>query len=177
MNKALYIPITSEEVQEVEGLLLTHCGAQMKNVWLLGVNIGCRTNELLRMKFSDIHGDLIQVMRTRAHQTRNLNYYLTPAAKEIILNISKDNPQDEFIFQYHKSRVIKSNLPKPISSHAVNKAFKDVGDILNVNLLPHSMRAILRDNLLVHYSSANLYLESFYSSIQSNELKIIQADN
>jgi integrase len=177
MNKALYIPITSEEVQEVEGLLFTHCGTQMKNVWLLGVIIGCRINELLRMKFSDIHGDLIQVMRTRAHHTSNFNYYLTPAAKKIILNISKENPKDEFIFQSHNSRVIKSNVPKPISSHAVNRAFKDVGDILNVNLLPHSMRAISRNNLLVHYSSVNLYSESFFSPIQSNELKMIQADN
>lgn len=177
MNKGLYIPATAEEVQEVEDLLLIHCGTQMRDVWALGVNIGCRINELLHMKFSDLYGNLIQVKSPIAKHTGNLNYYLTPAAEEIIQSIRKEHTKGEFIFQSHNSRAIKNKAPKPISNQSVNKAFKKVGNILNVNLLPHSMRAIGRDNLLVNYSSVSLYAGSFCSSIQSNELKMIQADN
>ena len=78
MNKGLYIPATAEEVQEVEDLLLIHCGTQMRDFWALGVNIGCRVNELLHMKFSDLYGNLIQVKSPIARHTDNLNYYLTP---------------------------------------------------------------------------------------------------
>ena len=152
MNTELYIPATAEKIKKVEDLLLVHCGTQMKNIWLLGLNIGCRIDELLSLKFSDLDRDMKQIKLSRDRHKNTLDLYLTPVATEILSSIREKYPKDEFIFQCKNRQTLIIHEPKPIAIKAVNKAFKKVGDILNVKLLPHSMRASVLKSLAVSES-------------------------
>ncbi|AWB57458.1 tyrosine-type recombinase/integrase [Colwellia sp. Arc7-D] len=159
MNTELFIPKTAEEMKKVEDLLLIHSGAQIRDFWRLGVFLGCRINELLQVKFSDFNGDTLQIQFSKTRQNSISNIHLTPEAKEIILSIKKQYPQDKFVFQSRKSRNIKNKEPKPISRQAVYEAFKKVGDNLSVKLTPHSMR---------HAAALQLFAKNNSSSGISN---------
>jgi integrase len=160
MNTELYIPRTGEEIKKVEDLFLRHCGTQVKDIWRLGTCLGLRINALLQIKFSGLDGDILQIEPSTNPNNRISKIHLTPTAKEIILSIKKQHPLDTFVFQYRNSRNIKNREFKAISQQAVSKAFKEVGDILNVKLSPHSMRLVAVNNL-----SQNSISESWISKV------------
>jgi integrase len=155
VNTELYIPKTEEEIKKVEDLLLSHCGTQMRDIWRLGLVLGLRINELLQMKFSDLNGEISQIELSKTRQNSISSIHLSPTVKEIILSIKKQHPLDKFVFQSRSSRNIKNRESKPISRQAVYKAFKEVGDILNVKLSPHSMRRAAVINLLRNFDSGS----------------------
>ena len=155
MNTELFIPKTAEEMKKIEDLLLMHCGTQIRDFWRLGMLLGCRTNELLQVKFSDLNDDTLQIQFSKTRQNSISNIHLTPEAKEIILSIKKQYPQDRFVFQSRKSRNIKNKEPKPISRQAVYEAFKKVGDDLSVKFTPHSMRHAAALQLFTDFNSSN----------------------
>lgn len=155
MNTELFIPKTAQEMKNVEDLLFMHCGAQIRDIWRLGLLLGCRINELLQVKFSDLNGDTLQIQFSKARQNCISNIHLTPKAREIILSIKKQYPQDKFVFQSRNSRNIKNREPKPISRQAVYEGFKKVGDDLSVKFTPHSMRHAAALQLFSNLNSSN----------------------
>ena len=160
----IYIPKTGEEIKKIEGLLSSHCGTQIKDIWRLGICLGLRINELLQMKFSDLNGDILQVELSKSRHNSISNIHISPSAKEIISSIKKQHPKDKFVFQSRNSRNIKNRESKPISRQAVYKAFKEVGDILNVKLSPHSMRHAAVLNMLQNNNSENFVSNYIHSS-------------
>ncbi|PCH94701.1 MAG: hypothetical protein COB83_10820 [Gammaproteobacteria bacterium] len=155
MITELFIPKTSEEMKKVEDLLLKHSGTQVRDIWRLGLLLGCRINELLQIKFSDLNGEELHIQFSKKRFNSISNISITPTAKKIILNIKMQYPQDDFVFQSRNSRNIKNREPKPISRQAVYEAFKKVGDDLSVKFTPHSMRHAAAWQLFSNFNSSS----------------------
>jgi integrase len=154
MNNELFIPKTEEERKKVEDLLLKHSGTQIRDLWRLGLLLGCRINELLQIKFSDLNDDSLQIQFLKTRHNNMSNISLTPEAKEVIINIKNQYPQDEFVFQSHDSKNIKDRESKPISRQAVYRAFKKVGVELGVKLTPQTMRHAAAMQFIANFNSS-----------------------
>ena len=142
--KLFFIP-TKKQIQCIEGLFYKHFGTQMRDVWNLGLCTGMRVNELLRLRFTDLNIDTLELTICEAKKKK---ISISHDALVIILEIRRQHPKDEFIFQSRRSRNVINIEPKPISSQAIYKAFKDVAGILNEKLSPRVMTQIGEINLL-----------------------------
>ena len=132
-------------------MLLKHCGSQIKDIWKLGLLLGLRIDELLQLQFSDLTEDSLYIKQFKARTHSIATISLHPKGKALILNIKKQHPTDKFVFQSRNSRNIKNKEAKPISRQAVYRAFKEVGDIMEVKLTPNSIRHAFAANIVKDY--------------------------
>jgi integrase len=173
MTIDVYTPKTTEEIQKIEDLLLSHYGTQIKDIWKVGLCLGLRINDLLSIKFSDINDDTFQLelYKYRSKQTSIIHF--TPQVKEIILSIQSQHPTDKFLFQSHNSLDIKNGESKPISKQDVYVAFKEVGEILNIKLLPSLIGHTAVTNTLNYIQDlplSNLYPKDKNEIIAKNKI-------
>jgi len=136
--KLFFIP-TKKQIKCIEDLFYKHFGAQMRDVWNLGLCTGLRLNELLILRFADFDIDTLELTICEA---KKMKISMSNEALAIILKIRRQHPTDEFIFQSRRSRNVINIEPKPISNQAIHKAFKDVAGILNEKFSPRTMRQI-----------------------------------
>lgn len=129
---------TTRDIHAITTLLEKHHGQQMRDVWVLGLNLALRISDLLSIKFSDIDNNFLKIKEGKTRKLATIK--LNSTATEIIDRIKQDHPDSEFVFQSRRSRNIDKSKPNAITRQAVANAFKEVGDIVGIQLSTHSMR-------------------------------------
>ncbi|NQZ24518.1 MAG: tyrosine-type recombinase/integrase [Colwellia sp.] len=122
-------------VKMIPKLLVTHHSQQFSDIWTLGVNTALRISDLLSIKYTDIKGDRLTIKESKTGKCADI--HLNQTALATITNIRDSAPDAIFLFQA-TARNVKTI--KPLSRQAVGQAFKEIGDIVNINLSTHSMR-------------------------------------
>lgn len=103
-GKAQKPPVDPFEIDEKEAIL-SHLEGQYLLFYTLAFETGCRTGEVVGLRWSDVKGDVLLVERsayrgetatTKTHQAREV--YLSPRAKRILKANRKKHPAKQPIF-------------------------------------------------------------------------------
>ncbi|MCG9702256.1 tyrosine-type recombinase/integrase [Vibrio natriegens] len=132
-------------------LLRKHYGDQMANIWVFGVNTGLSISELLNIKMENITVKVLNPIDSRknllvafeskkARNRSSRQILLNSKASDIVNSIRKAHPNAIYLFQSYRSRNVSNRAAGPITRQSVSQAFKEVGEILGIELTPNSMR-------------------------------------
>ena len=127
---------TREET--IPKLLTIYYSKMFADIWLLGLQLGLRVNDLLSLKKDiDVNADYIMVFENKKDVM--IRVYLNNKAKEIIKRVQSYSREDAtYLFQSTSNRATGMN--KPLSVSAVGAAFSEIGTMLKMSLNTHSMR-------------------------------------
>ncbi|MFA0896640.1 tyrosine-type recombinase/integrase [Vibrio cholerae] len=135
-------------------LLRKHYGDQMANIWMFGINTGFRISELLDIKMENV-SEVSNPLESRTNVIitfksikathspfADRQIELNSQASDIVNSIRKAHPDTIYLFQSYRSRNVRNREAGPITRQAVSQAFKEIGEILGIELTPYSMRKI-----------------------------------
>lgn len=129
---------TKQEIHTVEHLL-KECGGQLyADIWRIGVNMGLRISDLLKIKYEDLDLEkkLYELVEGKTGKKRHIK--LNATVLSIVNRRHTDSPSDVFLFQVHSNRT--RGVVKPVSRISVARKFREVGNLISVPLGTHSMR-------------------------------------
>lgn len=125
------------QIKMVSHLLDKHGSTDYKDIWELGINAALRISDLLALQYSDVEGvEVLNLVEGKTKKARSIK--LNCKALEIIQRRRSDNPADTWLFQAKGNRAKSSE--KPIDRSTVARKFKEIGEIIGVQLGTHSMR-------------------------------------
>lgn len=124
------------EIAMITAMLQKKYSAIYADIWKIGVNLSLRISDLLAVKFSDldIANRELKLIEQKTSKAKTIR--LNNAALEVIIARQKQYPTDIYLFQVHSNRA----KDKPISRISVSRVFKEVGDMLGLEINTHSMR-------------------------------------
>jgi integrase len=128
--------VDKSQIDLIHSLLNNRFGGLYGDIWKIGVNLSLRIGDLLQLKYSDFNLDDRTLHIIECKTTKKKEIRLNTTALDIIVRRKKAKPNDTWLFQVHSNRAKN----KPISRTSVSRAFKEVGDMLNLNINTHSMR-------------------------------------
>jgi integrase len=128
---------TKDDIHMVSRLLEKHGSPDYKDIWELGINAALRISDLLSLKYSDVEGvEVLKLVEGKTKKTRSIK--LNSKALDIIQRRRNENPSDTWLFQAKGNRARSSE--KAIDRSTVARKFKEIGEIIGVQLGTHSMR-------------------------------------
>jgi len=130
---------TKEDIRDVERLLRKHGSDLYADLWRIGVNLALRISDLLEIRYDAIDFERHEYRTTEKKTDKKRTLKINQIALEIIERRHKASPEDTYLFQVHSNRTA-SEAPKPVSRVSVARKFKEVGEIMGVQLGTHSMR-------------------------------------
>lgn len=126
-----------DEIVMIERLLRKHGGEMYGDVWVFGVNTALRIGDLLSIRMADVVGrESFTLVEEKTGKRREVS--LNGKARAIVERRARVNPGDEWLFQAKGNRA--KSLSKPVSRETVARKFKEIGEILGIDLGTHSMR-------------------------------------
>ena len=128
--------ISKEQVQLVHSVLLQSRPTLYADVWKVGVNVGLRISDLLKLKFKDINIQNREITITEQKTGKRKTVRLNAQAITTIEQRRETYPDDRYLFQCHTNR----SSGAPIGRVSVGRVFKEVGDSLGLRISTHSMR-------------------------------------
>ena len=142
--------VDKEQINLIHSLLNNKFGGIYGDIWKIGVNLSLRIGDLLKLKYSDFNLDDRILKLTESKTVKKKEIRLNQTVIDIIVRRKREQPSDVWLFQVHSNRAKN----KPISRISVSRAFKECGDMLNLNINTHSMRksrgmAMYKDNVPV----------------------------
>jgi len=125
---------TKEEIKRVEDLLRKHGSDLYADLWRIGVNLSLRISDLLALKYDDIKDGHLTIKEGKTGKKRVIRVNKTAQS---LINSRKSTYSDhEYIFEVNSNRA----KGKPVSRETVARKFKEIGEIVGVQLGTHSMR-------------------------------------
>jgi integrase len=124
------------EVEMIHSVLRKKYSELYADIWKIGVNLSLRIGDLLNLKYTDLNLEQRSVQLTEAKTGKQKSIRLNATAIAIITRRQQENISDTWLFQVNCNRAKN----KPISRTSVSRVFKEVGDILGLNINTHSMR-------------------------------------
>ena len=141
---------TKEQIDLIHSLLDAKFGGLYADVWKIGVNLSLRIGDLLKLKYSDFNLDDRILKLTESKTVKKKEIRLNQTVIDIIVRRKREQPNHVWLFEVECNRAKN----KAISRISVSRAFKECGDMLNLNINTHSMRksrgmAMYKDNVPV----------------------------
>tara|TARA_R110001583_G_scaffold1612_7_gene12722 strand:- start:1616 stop:2137 length:522 start_codon:yes stop_codon:yes gene_type:complete len=162
-NEAQRQLISNKEMLErISVLLEKHHSIQMANIWKLGIITGLRLSNILEIKLENISSEKAFITKNKSLNGEMQEVILSSEALKIINSIRKANPDSEYLFQSLRSRNVTNKESRPLTRQAVNFAFKEVGDMLNIQLTPNMMRHSYITQFLSHLTPSEIKLTKYY---------------
>lgn len=129
---------TKDDIRHVEHLLKKYGGDLYADLWRIGVNMALRISDLLQIQYDDMDLDrgLYELHEGKTGKSRTIK--LNNTVIDIVRRRMRENPSDVYLFQVHSNRT--SGQVKPVSRISVARKFKEVGEVMDVQLGTHSMR-------------------------------------
>ncbi len=127
-------------INEIERLFKKHFkNTAYANFWKLNVNLALRVSDLLLVKFNDIelNRDRLVLKETKTSKRREIK--LNGSAISVINERRLKYPGDIYLFQ-SQGRRTQNLKPRPMSRSSINKAFREIADIVNLTINSHSCR-------------------------------------
>ncbi len=129
---------TSEDIAVIHTLLKKHGSPDYADIWKLGINVAFRISDLLSVRYSQINLDRRELEITEAKTGKQRIVRLNSTAIEIIQRRQSLYPDDIYLFQSHSNR--GRSAGQPIDRSSVARKFKEIGEIVDIQLGTHSMR-------------------------------------
>jgi integrase len=128
--------VDKEQINLIHSLLNNKFGGIYGDIWKIGVNLSLRIGDLLKLKYSDfnLHDRTLKLNESKTGKAKEIR--LNKNVIDIIVRRKREQPSDVWLFQVHSNRA----KDKAISRISVSRAFKEAGDMLNLNINTHSMR-------------------------------------
>jgi integrase len=128
---------TKDDIYMVSRLLEKHGSTDYRDIWELGINAALRISDLLSLKYTNVEGvEVLKLVEGKTKKVRSIK--LNSKALDIIQRRRNDNPSDTWLFQAKGNRAKSSQ--KPVDRSTVARKFKEIGEIIGVQLGTHSMR-------------------------------------
>jgi len=126
-----------EEIAMIDRLLRKHGGDVYADIWSFGLNVALRISDLLALKMTDVVGrDAFELVEQKTSKRRVVT--LNSKARAIVERRSSEYPDDVWLFQAKGNRA--KSACKPLSRETVGRKFKEIGEIVGIDLGTHSMR-------------------------------------
>ena len=136
---------TSEDTKRVAELLLKHRGQLYADIWMLGVNMALRISDLLAISMDEatsaVRAGKLIVKEGKTGKRREIA--LNATAKGIITRRRASESAATWLFEVNSNRA----KGKAVSRISVGRVFKEIGDVIGVNIGTHSMRKTLGWNM------------------------------
>ena len=127
------------EIEAVEMLMRKHRGDLYGDLWRIGVNMALRISDLLEIEYSRISFHKCEYRAIEGKTGKRRTITLNSKVCELIKKRRLQYPDDKYLFQVH-SNYTASMQPKAVSRGRVATVFKEIGDIVGVQIGTHSMR-------------------------------------
>ncbi len=170
---------TKPEILMVERKLRAYHGDLYGDIFKIGINLSLRISDLLAIQYEnpalDLVGRLYTLTEGKTGKTRQLR--LNNTALQLIYKRREQFPNDIYLFQVHSNRT--AGLVKPVSRVSVARAFKDVGERVEIHLGTHSMRktrGYIMHNDGISIEKISKVLNHSSTSVTLNYLGISRAD-
>ncbi len=128
--------VDKEQINLIHSLLNNKFGGIYGDIWKIGVNLSLRIGDLLKLKYSDFNLDDRILKLTESKTVKKKEIRLNQTVIEIIVRRKREQPNHVWLFEVECNRAKN----KAISRISVSRAFKECGDMLNLNINTHSMR-------------------------------------
>ena len=127
---------TKEQIDLIPSLLNNRWGGLYGDIWKIGVNLSLRIGDLLKLKYSDfnLHDRNLNLVESKTTKKKEIR--LNQTVIDIIVRRKREQPNHVWLFEVECNRAKN----KAISRISVSRAFKEAGDMLNLNINTHSMR-------------------------------------
>jgi integrase len=148
-----------ETLKKIEQALRENVGDIYADIWILGVQSGLRSSELLAITFEDIRDHTLTIINESTGKEKKV--WLDSNVLDVVNKRREANPEHKYLFQSDSNR--SKALEKPISREAVSKAFKAVGERNSVKLKlgMHSMRRTKYHQMLKNGQSPEAIANTF----------------
>ncbi|GAW87511.1 conserved hypothetical protein [Bathymodiolus platifrons methanotrophic gill symbiont] len=133
------VAANKSEIQVIHSTLEKKFPSIYADVWKIGCQLSLRISDLLSLKYAQLDIDNREVTLTESKTNKIKHIRLNSIAVELIQKRRKQYPDDIYLFQVHSNRTASSSV-KNISRVSVSRVFKQVGDMLGLNINTHSMR-------------------------------------
>ena len=118
-------------IKKIETLLRSRWGDTYADAWRLGVNVGLRASDLVKLRYDDVRDECLYIQEQKTGKPRRIK--LNAQALATIRSRRLRTPaSDEWIFQ--------SRRGGHIASGSLNKPFPDISKKVGMHLGTHSMR-------------------------------------
>jgi len=125
-----------DQITLVSTLLLKHGSQLYQDIWNIGINVSLRISDLLAIKYTDLDMDK-HILKLKEQKTgKGKEVKLNAKVVDIIQRRRNDHPEDVYLFEGHSNR----SKGKPVSRQMVARKFKEIGEIIGIQLSTHSMR-------------------------------------
>jgi integrase len=127
---------TPEEAMAVYAVLRKRYPEVYADIWNVGLNLGLRISDLLRIKFKDL--DLVRsslkLVESKTGKTKEIR--LNAEALAVINKRRSQYPEDVWLFEPHG----KMHKFDPVHRVSVSRVLKEAGEWLGLTINTHSMR-------------------------------------
>lgn len=106
------------------------------DIWKIGCNLSLRISDLLSLEYSQIDYDKREIQLTEQKTGKTKQLRINDSAILVIQKRRAEFPDDRFLFQVRSNR----SSGKPISRISVSRVFKQVGQMVGLDINTHSMR-------------------------------------
>lgn len=127
---------SKDEINTVTHLLKKIGGVLYADIWKVGINMGLRISDLLSLKYEDFDLEKLSLTIREQKTGKSRHIRLNDSVIKVFNNRREDYPLDIWLFEVHSNRAKN----RPISRESVARIFKEVGEIVGVQLGTHSMR-------------------------------------
>lgn len=129
---------SKEDIITIHTLLKKHGSQDFADIWKLGINVALRISDLLSINAGHINLERRELVLVESKTGKKRLIRLNETSVNIIKRRHADYPDDVYLFQSHSRR--GRSACKPINRSSVARKFKEIGDIVGINLSTHSMR-------------------------------------
>ena len=126
-----------DNIRLVSHLLAKHGSKDYQDIWELGINTALRISDLLSLTCKDV-ADIDTLVLTEQKTKKVRQIGLNSKSLSIIERRLAANPSDTWLFESRGNRAAK--MVKAMDRSTVGRKFKEVGDIIGMDLGTHSMR-------------------------------------
>ena len=129
---------SKDDLITIHTLLKKHGSQDYADIWKLGINVALRISDLLSIHAGQINLERRELELIESKTGKKRLIRLNETAVNIIKRRLAANPEDVYLFQSHSRR--GRSACKPLNRSSVARKFKEIGDIVGINLSTHSMR-------------------------------------
>ena len=128
--------LTKEQIAEFSNILKNNYSDIYFDTFKVGVNLGLRISDLLKLKYKDINYKTRELQLIEQKTGKKKTLRLNSQALAIIEQRRSRYPDDRYVLQVHSNR----QYGEPISRASIARVFKEAGDKLGLHVSTHSMR-------------------------------------
>ena len=115
--------VAKDEIALTERKLLMNKWSTTADLWQAGVNQALRISDLLKLRYDQLTGDVLEIIEGNPQKNRRI--IINKTAREVIDRRRREYPEHIYLFQSVGNRI--KSPPKPLPHQYITNQFQLVG--------------------------------------------------